>query len=123
MIYLGLDYGKKKVGLSIGNQSLAEPYMVIRYQNQDNLIKQIEDIIKKEGVDKVIVGVSENEMGHESREFAKLLNADTYDETLTSQDAVRLSIQGGVKREKRKEMEDAYAATIMLQNYLDSKKD
>lgn len=120
MNYLGLDYGRKKVGLSIGNRSIAEPYLVIRYANQKDLIKKIKDIIKKEDINKVVVGVSENEMGQESKSFADLLGADIFDETLTSQDAIRLSIQGGVKRKKRKGMEDAFAATIMLQNYLDS---
>ena len=43
-----------------------------------------------------------------------------HDETLTTKDAIRLSIEAKVNRKKRKEMEDAYAATLMLQNYLDS---
>ena len=45
---------------------------------------------------------------------------ETFDETLSTHDARRVSIEEGMKRKKRKGMEDAYAATIMLQGYLDS---
>ena len=119
MKFLGIDYGRKKIGLALSDGKLAEPYKVIRYENKESLNVAIKNIIEKEKIDKVIVGISENEMGNESKEFAKEINAETYDETLTSIDAITLSIQGGVKRKKRKEMEDAYAATIMLQNYID----
>lgn len=121
MKYLGIDYGRKKIGLAISDGKLAEPMKVIRYKDIESLLPQIKKIIEKEKIDKVIVGVAENEIAKEQKEFAKKLNAETCDETLTSIDAIALSIQGGVKRKKRKSMEDAYAATIMLQNYLDSR--
>lgn len=121
MNYLGIDYGRKKVGLAVSNSKLAEPVKVIRYKDIKSLVQQIKQIVETEKIEKVIVGISENEMGEESKQFANLLEAETFDETLTSHDAIRLSIQGGIKRKKRKEMEDAYAATIMLQNYLDSR--
>lgn len=121
MKFLGVDYGRKKIGLAISDGVLAEPWKVIRYKDIKILREQIKKIIEKEKIRKVIVGVSENEIGEESKQFANLLGAETFDETLTSHDAIRLSIQGGIKRKKRKEMEDAYAATIMLQNYLDSR--
>ena len=43
------------------------------------------------------------------------------DETLSSHDAIEMSVASGMGRKKRKEMEDAFAASIMLQNYIDSK--
>lgn len=126
MKILGIDYGKSKVGLSFADGPLAEPLKVIRYKNLGVLRQGIEKIVNKEGIDKVIVGVSEGKMGEESKEFGLTLSknlgiiVETFDETLTSQDARRMSIEAGVSRKKRREMEDAYAATIMLQNYLDS---
>ena len=119
MNYLGIDYGRKKIGLAVSDGKLAEPLKVIRYKDIKKLIEQIKNVIKRENIGQVIVGVSEGDMAEESKNFAKMLDAKTYDETLTSIDANTLSIQGGVKRKKRREMEDAYAATIMLQNYLD----
>jgi len=121
MNILGVDYGRSKIGLAISEGKLAEPYKVVRYEDKESLINIVKKIIEDEEVEKVVVGISENKMGNESKKFAEEINAETYDETLTSIDAITLSIQGGVKRKKRKEMEDAYAATIMLQNYLDSR--
>ncbi len=118
---LGIDYGRSKIGLAISDGPLAEPFKVIRYKNKESVVEEIKKIIEYENIEKVVVGVSEGEMGEESKNFAENFNAETFDETLTSQDAQFLSQEAGIGRKKRKEMEDAYAATIMLQNYLDSK--
>jgi putative Holliday junction resolvase len=44
----------------------------------------------------------------------------TLDERLTSAQANRILIQGGVRRDKRKEKVDKMAAAILLQSYLDA---
>jgi putative Holliday junction resolvase len=44
-----------------------------------------------------------------------------WDERLTSVMANRLLIEGGVRREKRKEKVDSLAAAVLLQSYLDSR--
>ena len=44
----------------------------------------------------------------------------TWDERLTSAQANRLLIQGGVRREDRKQKVDAMAAAILLQSFLDA---
>ncbi len=125
MKILGIDYGRSKVGLALADGPLAEPLKVIRYKDGDLLINEIKKIIEKEEIEKVVVGVSEGEMGEESKNFALAIShlplaisVETFDETLTSHDAQTLSIEAGIGRKKRKEMEDAYAAAIMLQNYL-----
>jgi putative Holliday junction resolvase len=128
MKILGIDYGRRKIGLAIAEGSLAEPMSVIRYSDtrvlEDKLIKVIED----NNIEKVVVGISEGEMGEESETFALELRSslivpvETFDETLSTQDAQRMSQEAGIGQKKRHEMEDAYAAAIMLQNYLDSIK-
>ena len=121
MKLLGIDYGRRKIGLAMSDGKLSEPYQVIRYKDYDKMIAHVERVIEKQKIEKVVVGISEGEMGKESKEFAKKFGAETFDETLSSKDAIELSIQSGMSRKKRKEMEDAFAASIMLQNYLDSK--
>lgn len=121
MNYLGIDYGRKKIGVSISYGKLAEPMQVIRYKDKEKMIAHVKRIIERYKIDKVVVGVSEGEMALESQEFAKIFEAITFDETLSSHDAIELSIASGMGRKKRKEMEDAFAASIMLQNYLDSR--
>lgn len=116
---LGIDYGQKKAGLALGVGNFAEPLKVIRFNDLNSLESEIKKIAEEEGVEKIIVGVSENLMAEESKAFAKKLGAEVFDETLTTRDAQAMSMESGIKRKKRREMEDAYAATIMLQNYLD----
>lgn len=120
MKYLGIDYGTKKAGLAVSDGKLAEPLMVLRFESEEELLRKVNNIIQSERIEKVVVGVSENEMGKKSKEFAKKIKAIIFDETLTSKDANLFAIEGGIPRKKRKNMEDAFAATIMLQNYLDS---
>jgi RNase H-fold protein (predicted Holliday junction resolvase) len=120
MKILGIDYGKAKIGLAIGESSLAEPWKVVNVESFDDAVKKAKSAFAEASVDKVVVGISEGEIGEESKKFAEEISAETFDETLTSQDAQRLSREAGVGQKKRYEMEDAYAAAIMLQNYLDS---
>ena len=117
---LGIDYGRSKVGLALGVDKFAEPFKVIRYKDINKLVLQVLQVIQVEQVEKVIVGISEGEMGEESKKFAKKLGAETFDETLSTQDAQRMSLEAGIGQKKRHQMEDAYAAAIMLQNYIDS---
>jgi putative Holliday junction resolvase len=129
MKYLGIDYGKKKIGLAMSEGKLSEPYQVIRYADYEKMIFHIKRIVEKQKVENVVVGMSENEMGEEINRFVKTLRSilnpvpcTVHDETLSSYDAIEMSVASGMSRKKRKEMEDAFAASIMLQNYIDSIK-
>ena len=123
---LGIDYGRSKVGIAIGEGTLSEPLKVIWVESFNDAIQKVLQVLQVEQVDKVVVGISEGEMGEESKKFSQGLSktvnipVETFDETLTSKDAQRLSIEAGVSRKKRHQMEDAYAASLILQNYLDS---
>lgn len=129
MRVLGIDYGKKKIGLSVGDteSKLAQPYSVIRFKTDVEAIKKVSRVLKVSKVSKVVVGVSEGKMGSESKNFSQDLSRSlripvvTFDETLTTQEANELAIQAGVKKKKRKHLEDAFSATLILQNYLDSR--
>lgn len=126
MNYLGVDFGLKKTGIAIATGILAEPLVVIRGKSNEELIKEIQKIIKEYVVTEIVVGVSEREMGELQKKFAEKLAVETglrvnlADETLSTYDAKHLGIEAGKTRKKRKAMEDAYAAAIILQNYLDN---
>ncbi len=119
MRLLGIDYGRKKIGLATSEGGLAEPWKVVNS-------KGLEKILQTEKFDKIIIGISEGKMATESKRFSlslgKTLNipVEVFDETLTSQDAQRLSREAGISQKKRHKMEDAYAAAIVLQNYIDN---
>ena len=122
---LGIDYGRSKIGLAMAEGSLAGPMGVVRYTDTRVLTDKLIKVIEENGIEKIIFGVSEGEMGKESKNFSinfqKIVKipVETFDETLSTQDAQIRSREAGIGQKKRHQMEDAYAATIMLQNYLD----
>lgn len=126
MRLLGIDYGQKKIGLAISEGRLAEPLKVLKYEELDILIKKILVIIENESIKKIIVGISEGKMASKTKKFGQklegIINVPVIfqDETLTTQDAQKLAIEGKINRKKRKSLEDAYAATLILQSYLDT---
>jgi putative Holliday junction resolvase len=128
MKLLGIDYGRRKIGLALGDTDtkFAEPLIVIRFESEDELLKKVGRVIQEEQVKEIVMGVSEGMMAQETKEFGKTLAAKLgtpiiyQDETLTTHEAQSLSIKAGINRKKRKLMEDAYSATLILQAYLDN---
>lgn len=131
MNVLGIDYGEKKIGIAIGDteSNFAEPLEVMRYKDEEKAIVRVIEILRISRVSKVIIGISEGKTAEKTRDFSlklkrKLANegikVEEWDETLSTKMAQKLSRQAGMKRKKRKLMEDAFAATFMLQNYLEN---
>lgn len=126
MKILGIDYGRSKMGLAVGETEtgLVEPITVLRIANFQIFKLRIEKIVREHAVRKIVVGVPGGKMEKEIRRFGEQLQKQTglpveyFDETLTSQDARKLLIEIKRKRKFRREMEDAFAAAIMLEFYL-----
>jgi len=128
MKILAIDFGEKKIGLALATSKIAEPLLVIKVKSSKEALSKILKVIEAEKVEKVVVGISEGKMAQASKDFCLSLRQgllkrnipiEMFDETLTTQEAQRLARESGVKKQKRKSMEDAYAATLMLQSYLD----
>ncbi len=123
MKILGIDYGRAKLGLAVGETEtgLAEPSAV---WPSSKFKMQSSKLTRELGVGKIVVGVPGGKMDEEIRKFGDELGKQTglpvefYDETLTSQDAQKLLIEIKRRRKFRQEMEDAFAAAIMLESYL-----
>lgn len=126
MKFLGIDYGRSKIGVSLSEGRIAFPLLVLRVFSLAKTIKDIIKIAKEEGVERIVVGVSEEDMQKEQEKFVDILRkkggvgVETWDETLTTQDAQTLARTAGLPRKKLRDMEDAFAATVMLQSYLDT---
>jgi putative Holliday junction resolvase len=127
-IILGIDYGLKKIGLAVGNtkSKLSEPYKVLKVGSDKDALQQIDKVLLKEKVGKVVVGISEGRMAKDTEMFVMSLIRKIdmpvvlQDETMTTYQAQDLSRKAGIKRRKRRKLEDAYAASVMLQSYLDN---
>jgi putative Holliday junction resolvase len=133
MRILGIDHGTKRVGLAISDETgtIAQPLEFIPAEPAQKLLAGIAEIVKVRNVAEVVVGLPRNMNGtygpsaEKAREFAASLekaltiSVKTWDERLTTVQANRLLIEGGVRRDKRKEKVDSTAAAILLQSYLD----
>ena len=134
MRYLGLDLGSRTLGVAISDKTglIATSYKTIKHNEEYNrLIKDINNIVEEEGIDKIVLGFPKNmnntigPKGKLSLKFKekleKELNIPIYleDERLTTKSATDVLISGNVSRKNRKKVVDSVAATIILQSYLD----
>lgn len=123
MKYLGIDFGLKKIGLAISEGDLPAPLKVIKIKSPKRSLNEIKNIVEKEKIDKIVIGISEGKIAKRSEGFAallkKTLNLDvvTEDETLSSQYARNQLIIINKQRKKRKKEEDAVSACLILENY------
>ena len=132
---IGIDYGKKRIGLAVTDplQIFASPLETVNTQEFDNFINEY---LKSEDVEAFVLGypVQLNNMPSESvsyidpfiRKIKKRFPGKALhliDERFTSQIALRTMIDGGVKKEKRrdKSMVDKISASIILQSFLDNR--
>lgn len=129
MMVLALDYGERYVGVAITNPEgrLALRQSVVD-QQKANAITYIQQLVKQEHVDKVLVGVPVSLTGEETEQtfvslrFIEQLQAAlgegvevvSVDETLTSVEAEGRLVREGIKKEEA----HAEAARIMLEEYL-----
>lgn len=122
MKYLGIDFGLKRVGLAQSEGSLASPLKVIEGRGFDDLLQKLKKEIS--GFDKIIIGLPEGKMGKLVKRLVKILRGSNVDiteadETLSSKHATKLMVDLEIPRKKRA-VNDAYSAAIILQNYLDT---
>ena len=110
---------------------IAQPLEFIPAEPFADVLARLKEIILQKEVELILVGMPRNMDGSygpaalKVREFAAVLKdkiavpIQTWDERLTSAQAQRFLIQGGVRREQRKQKVDKTAAAILLQSYLD----
>lgn len=136
MKYLGLDLGTKTLGLAITDKlgTVSVPYKVLRYTDIVELINELITIIKEENIDELVLGLPKNmnnSLGFASERSLKFkslleekmtIKIHLVDERLSTIEAEKKLISTNTSRKKRKEIIDAYAASIILDTYINSKK-
>ena len=136
MIALSVDLGHARTGLAVSDKSgfLASSLCVITEYNDEKLIQKIAEKVKETKAQVIVVGLPRNMDGSEgesalrARELAARLSELTgvpyhmQDERGTTITAHSYLSAGNVYGKKRKQKVDAVAASIILQDYLDSNK-
>ena len=134
MRYLGIDYGQKRTGLAIcdAGEMIASPLKVLTVA-QSELIAGIADIINREKVEAIVLGLPLNmdgTAGHQVRRVQKFaaqmkeyidIPIHFQDERLSSFDAEGKLAGTELTRKKKKKRLDAVAAASILQSFLDQK--
>jgi putative holliday junction resolvase len=125
MRILGIDYGTKRVGLAVSDESLtlAREFGII---SPEEFWDQIEILVKENEIVKVIIGLPLNMSGEATdstrrvQEFCDKLS-ETIDLPIEYMDERLSSVMAGNLPGGKKNI-DSLAAQIILQNYLDKQK-
>lgn len=133
MIALGLDLGTKTLGVAISKTGIiANPYKLLKYNNgeYDNLAKEVADIVEKENVTEIALGLPKNMNNtcgfatKRSEDFKIILEKyvnipiNFVDERLSTVEATNILLANDMSRKKRKNIIDVTAAMIILDTYL-----
>ena len=136
MIIMSVDLGKARTGLALCDKTefLASPYKVIFEKSPNKLPEKVAEAAKEAKAEMLGGGLKKNMDGTEgesarnARAFAETLRALTgletvmQDERGTTVTAHGYLNETNTRGKKRKNVVDAVAATIILQDYLDKRK-
>lgn len=129
---MGVDLGAKRTGVAVSVGSVARPLTVVEAGGSD-LVDRISELARSEDVSEIVVGEpirldgTRGPAAEQARETAECIRRATglevrlWDERLTTAEAERALIGGGVRRRKRRAVVDKLAAAVLLQSYLDAR--
>ena len=129
---LGMDLGTKTLGLATSDKLgiISSPYKVLRYDDVNNLVDEVVALISELKIDTLVLGYPKNmnnslgEAVERTMNFKKLLeekvdmSINLVDERLSTVEAENYLINEDMRREDRKKIIDAVAASIILDTYL-----
>ena len=139
MRIMGLDFGSKTVGVAISDSLLvtAQGIEIIRRKEENKLrrtLTRIEELIVEYDVGEIVLGLPKHMNGslgvraELTNEFKEKLERRTgvpvtlWDERLTTVAADKAMMEAGVRRENRADYVDMIAAVLILQGFLDRRK-
>ena len=132
---MALDPGAKRVGVALSDELglTAQGLTVLDRKPNARFIESLKDLVDQYRVERIVDGLPrrmDGSLGPEAQRAMAIasqlrtafgLEVYTWDERLSSVAAERVLLEADLSRRKRKMVRDKVAATIILQNYLDSK--
>ena len=133
---LAIDYGTKRIGLAVSDLLgiTAQGIETLPNTGKKNILEALKKTCAEYQVKEIVIGLPVNMNGSHgpgAQEIFRLvpeleahlgLPVKTWDERLSSKQVGRLMIEQGLSRKKQRETSDRLAATVILQNYLESKR-
>ena len=136
MRILSVDYGRKRTGLAV-----TDPLQIIAgglaTVSTSELFDYLKKYIEREQVERIVIGEPRQPNGEPSENLQRVqqfvnrwrkavpeVPIEFYDERFTSVLAHQAMLQGGLRKKARqnKALVDEISATILLQDYLESRK-
>ena len=136
---MGLDYGTKTVGVAVSDElGITAQGVETIFRKSPRKLRQtlarIRELADRYEVSRIVVGYPKNlnntlgERAQAAKEFSEMIGKRCgipvvlWDERLTTMQSERILVEGGVRRENRKEHIDRMAAALILQSYMDAVK-
>ena len=125
---LGLDYGEKRIGVSISrlNKKMAIPHSIIQYKDIEVAFDKIKKITENNNIKLIVLGIPKtlkNEIGFKAKEVLSFkeklsknikIDVELEDERLSTVQALN-----SIDRKSKNKYVDDSSATIILNNYLE----
>ena len=125
---LGLDYGEKRIGVSISklNKKMAIPHSIIQYKDIEVAFDKIKKITDNNNIKLIVLGIPKtlkNEIGFKAKEVLSFkeklsknikIDVELEDERLSTVQALN-----SINRKSKNKYVDDSSATIILNNYLE----
>ena len=136
MRILSIDYGKKRTGIAVTDPLQIVPGGLATVSTSE-LYDFLVEYISREPVERIVIGEPRQTNGQPSENMARVeqfvrrwrkaqpqIPIEYYDERFTSVLAHQAMIDAGLRRKARqnKELVDEISATIILRDYLESRK-
>lgn len=130
-----IDYGETRIGIAVSDplQIISRPYSVLS-NDAETLFTELKKIVQTEKIDRIIIGLPLNLAGEDTdktrqvRQFAAELKSEIplplefWDERYSSVEANETLKKMGFDSRKSRTVIDKVAASIILQDYLESRK-
>lgn len=126
-MYLGIDWGEKKIGLAIADDETRLAFADQVVFNDDKVWENLKEIIDEYLVEKIVIGLSTHDVQSDNekkiRSFAnELKNRFNVKVIFTEEMFSTREAQENLKKQELKNLDskdDAEAARVLLQSYLD----
>jgi len=133
---LGIDYGNVRIGVALSDEAgiVAFPKESIKNTSKSDVLKRVKELVEAENVSEIVVGMPYSMEGSKSDQtkltekfidFLKVnidIPIEIYDERLTSIESDVILNTLRLRGDKRKTERDIIAASLILQNYLELKR-
>ncbi len=128
MRLLGIDFGRKRVGIAMSDEEQKIAFPKVVHPNDKKLVERITEYCKENSIAGIVLGESKNYKGEDNsvmkdilkfkKELEEKISLPVFMELefMTSAEAEKMRADDGAK------MLDASAAAIILQSYLDKKQ-